>query len=714
MKNVVLILCYLSCQLYSCSLWGQTAGFNRTYPDAEGYTVFEIVMVDQEYWAYCFQEQDTALLITDWGGEQLYFGPIPGSACELAPTDLSYVAKHKISLQDQLFVYQTTSTEIQLKRYQQPDCQSSAADLVWEQSYSFPAGTQQVVTAVQAQKSTQGGIYLTGYEYLGETPGADPGPHTFRIWMLKTDRNGNELWRGHSEHLTHARVPSGQVIISTLLEDGLCMAVFSSGEDAYPTWSTREDDGTESYQGRLSNTLFSIDAAQRSLLFDGAVLRDEVHSPGNGHATFQVFKSPAPNSAVPGFSLYYMLDSYGVYRGSRASGLIHKELGAWIDGFDLFRHDRQGNQVWKRSFPHINSRAVTLAEGESESVLLGGRTAGKAWLMKVPNAPDFRVTDARVPESFPPIAVGGEVGYFYSFGYAPDWGRIEHVAQLGVYLSRDAHLDAADTLVHTLDFDYFYPNHAGSWFGSADLPAAWGLGTYYVIFKIDNLETTIETDEENNVFAMPFQINALYTDQTTGTDTTVLLAEQSLCPGDLFQGIPIFQDTFFTDTIHFIDSNRQIIYDSILLTPIAVLPEAFTQITIQLEPGMEYEGQIIYADTSWTDTLTAANGCDSLVQTVISLLTSSTNPLLVKAGLKVFPNPFTDQLTLVMDQKSSTPLSVRMLNLSGRQVLAPRDLYPPSGPTASWQLNLAPLPAGCYLLVVETTAGPMVEKVCRR
>jgi hypothetical protein len=76
-------------------------------------------------------------------------------------------------------------------------------------------------------------------------------------------------------------------------------------------------------------------------------------------------------------------------------------------------------------------------------------------------------------------------------------------------------------------------------------------------------------------------------------------------------------------------------------------------------------------------------------------------------GLKVFPNPATDQVTLEFLKATDEPLEVKVTGADGRVVLA-RSLAPQTTRVA---LNTASLPAGAYQVLIIGATGVSVQSL---
>jgi len=81
-------------------------------------------------------------------------------------------------------------------------------------------------------------------------------------------------------------------------------------------------------------------------------------------------------------------------------------------------------------------------------------------------------------------------------------------------------------------------------------------------------------------------------------------------------------------------------------------------------------------------------------------------------GLTVYPNPFEEQVSLLLDLGEATKADVRLLNVAGQEVLHQTQQLN-YGPQRI-DLSVRELPAGLYVLQVRTKAGMLVRKVVKK
>ena len=112
---------------------------------------------------------------------------------------------------------------------------------------------------------------------------------------------------------------------------------------------------------------------------------------------------------------------------------------------------------------------------------------------------------------------------------------------------------------------------------------------------------------------------------------------------------------------------------------------------------------------SYTVRTTNANGCVSAASAPL-VVTASRQPL-AGTSLNVYPNPTPDGHLRVELTGYRTNADLTVLDALGREVFAV--LVPVSGGTASQSVNLASLPAGVYLLRVQTADGLDTRRIVK-
>ena len=124
-----------------------------------------------------------------------------------------------------------------------------------------------------------------------------------------------------------------------------------------------------------------------------------------------------------------------------------------------------------------------------------------------------------------------------------------------------------------------------------------------------------------------------------------------------------------------------------------------TSITIvdtALSVGTEYEGITVLGDTTFTEMLTNVNGCDSLVTTTISTITTSLTENWSKEAIKISPNPANNTLLLETYELPEKEVMIYVRDIYGRQLFNQRLL------SDRMPIDLSILKAGHYFIEIRS------------
>ena len=81
-------------------------------------------------------------------------------------------------------------------------------------------------------------------------------------------------------------------------------------------------------------------------------------------------------------------------------------------------------------------------------------------------------------------------------------------------------------------------------------------------------------------------------------------------------------------------------------------------------------------------------------------------------NLEVYPNPIRDKVSIRFELTTSTPVSLQVFNLIGKQILV-QPIEPFQG-SIEQSLNLSSYPSGVYILRLETPQETLVRRLSKR
>ena len=134
-------------------------------------------------------------------------------------------------------------------------------------------------------------------------------------------------------------------------------------------------------------------------------------------------------------------------------------------------------------------------------------------------------------------------------------------------------------------------------------------GELYNGIEIYNDTTFLETLLAANG-ADSFVVTQIYVNYNSSFDQ-----EESLCYGESYLGIPLYGDTTFLDI-----TNNALGCDSFIYTSIEVIPPVEESILIYLIEGEAYQGVFYESDTSYAENFISSFGCDSTLFTEIIII----------------------------------------------------------------------------------------------
>lgn len=185
--------------------------------------------------------------------------------------------------------------------------------------------------------------------------------------------------------------------------------------------------------------------------------------------------------------------------------------------------------------------------------------------------------------------------------------------------------------------------------------------------------------------------------------------EYDICAGEFFHGTAIFSDTVVVEQF-----SLPVGCDSVSTSTLHVHQPATTVLFDTISTG----GFVQVGDQIFTQTgiyevpLETSFGCDSLVTLNLILLTGTKDVAANALKIKVFPNPFSENLTISFDISQKTDLSIQIFDAMGRGVKSiPVSIFGAGEHQIQFE-NLV-LPAGVYWLKINAGTSVITKKIVK-
>ncbi|MEO1624735.1 MAG: SdrD B-like domain-containing protein [Bacteroidota bacterium] len=202
--------------------------------------------------------------------------------------------------------------------------------------------------------------------------------------------------------------------------------------------------------------------------------------------------------------------------------------------------------------------------------------------------------------------------------------------------------------------------------------------------------------------------DSLYVDSVTALEVYTQTISANICQGERyeFQGLSYDQTGLYAHPLR--ASNG---CDSTLFLDLLVIADDTTRLDTIIRSGDLYKEVPYFADSILVEQFSSSRGCDSIVITEISVLTSTKDIDPRLSAVHLFPNPMASQGQLQLELSQKTRISMDLSDPLGRRlrVLMPaRNL--PAG-THRLDLQMDDLPAGMYHLNIRTDRAVSSHKL---
>ena len=174
------------------------------------------------------------------------------------------------------------------------------------------------------------------------------------------------------------------------------------------------------------------------------------------------------------------------------------------------------------------------------------------------------------------------------------------------------------------------------------------------------------------------------------------------CEGDSLFGQRLTEDIVLRDT------TTRGIQDSITTARIYVLSDIITHELVELAPGELYNEVLYLEDTTLVKFYVAANGCDSIVNTELDILTNTTS-LEHSFQFSLYPNPGYEQVTMSYRLPASSGISISIYQATGRMY---QEINKGVQSAGMHQVTLpTDMPTGIYWVELRSEEGTATRKL---
>ncbi|MEL6862894.1 MAG: T9SS type A sorting domain-containing protein [Bacteroidota bacterium] len=393
-----LVFTLLSGALY---LQAQSMAFNRIYPEASDFTLFNIEQEGDELWVYGFRGYERLLLRLTEDGVLIDVEPLPDvvpSLCILPSLQAGEKEIIRIDDDELVVLSELAPNRVELKKRIQPDCTQEDLVRSWKRVIEFDTDNIIRATSLRLQSSPKAEILLAGYEYTNDLDVA-PAKYQLRPWVLKMDLEGNELWRYEfDDKKLVANSSDASMTVALIRGNGTILMNFKDADGDTEQWyldiAGLPTDGAPCFSvppppfNTGLKRLLSVDCNATDCLTRWAT------STPNGHMTQHLARTPDC------IGLSYSLNASGPAILSRDGGIILAERGVWIDGIRVRKVSPEDGGGWSYNYSTINATTHSLKELDNGRVFILGNYNGIPWILE-PGA------DNQPPTPFN-IAIGAE------------------------------------------------------------------------------------------------------------------------------------------------------------------------------------------------------------------------------------------------------------------------------------------------------------------
>ncbi|MCS6934391.1 MAG: T9SS type A sorting domain-containing protein [Chitinophagales bacterium] len=198
-------------------------------------------------------------------------------------------------------------------------------------------------------------------------------------------------------------------------------------------------------------------------------------------------------------------------------------------------------------------------------------------------------------------------------------------------------------------------------------------------------------------FPLPGQCDSIVRLTLTVRDTSATFITANTCANQPYN---FYGNLLLTSGIYTHVLQNSYGCDSTIRLQLIVKPVYENTVSVTITQSQTYTlpgGTTVNTPGTYRDTLTATNGCDSVIITHLTVLSATDEISLTPAAI-IYPQPAADELFLKLPHANNSQVQPYITDLSGRTVLNTPTEYPSNHHTI-YRFNTSHLPSGTYLLV---------------
>ncbi|GJM35789.1 MAG: hypothetical protein DHS20C18_47900 [Saprospiraceae bacterium] len=152
--------------------------------------------------------------------------------------------------------------------------------------------------------------------------------------------------------------------------------------------------------------------------------------------------------------------------------------------------------------------------------------------------------------------------------------------------------------------------------------------------------------------------------------------------------------------------------DSVVVLALSQEEDIYTHIDTALTLGQPYNGIVYESDTLLTEVYAANNGCDSIVQVQLTIITEVREPAFISQW-QVFPNPVSSGLWFHFFSRIASSARLVIYDAQGRELFA-TELLVQVGANKYLVEAIRDWPVGLYWYRLETRGGSLSGKIIKK